>query len=257
MPIFVIIYNPQLTVAHISIKVRNKEEGVNKMDTIFDWLEERDIHISNKELIIESLVHSSYVNEHKTYEHDNERLEFMGDAVLQLWSTQKLFHLEPILNEGKMTTLRAQLVCEEALAQYNRTLGLGKYLMLGVGEEKTGGRYRDSILADMFEAVLGAIYLDQGMRAINIILESVLTPAISEPKSEKLIDYKTKLQEYIQSDTRKTVHYETIKVSGPSNKPIFDVVVKLEDIVMGEGSGNSKKRAEQMAARDAFEKMAK
>lgn len=227
------------------------------MDTIFDWLEQRDIHIHNKDLIIEALVHSSYVNEHKSFRHDNERLEFMGDAVLQLWSTQKLFALEPMLSEGQMTTLRAQLVCEEALAQYNRTLGLGKYLLLGVGEEKTGGRQRDSILADMFEALLGAIYLDQGMQAVHIILESVLTPAITQPKSEKVIDYKTKLQEYIQSDTRKTVHYETVNVSGPSNKPEFEVVVKLEDITMGRGKGNSKKRAEQMAAKDAFEKMAK
>lgn len=227
------------------------------MDTIFNWLEERGIHVSDEKLITEALVHSSYVNEHKSFEHDNERLEFMGDAVLQLWSTQKLFKLEPILNEGKMTTLRAQLVCEEALAQYNRKLGLGRYLLLGVGEEKTGGRERDSILADMFEALLGALFLDQGMEAINIILESVITPAITQPKSEKVIDYKTKLQEYIQSDTRKTVHYETINVSGPSNKPEFEVVVKLEDITMGRGKGNSKKRAEQMAAKDAFEKMAK
>lgn len=227
------------------------------MDTIFNWMEKRGIYIYNKELITEALVHSSYVNEHKSFQHDNERLEFMGDAVLQLWSTQKLFALEPLLSEGQMTTLRAQLVCEEALAQYNRTLGLGKYLLLGVGEEKTGGRQRDSILADMFEALLGAVYLDQGMSAIDVILESVLTPAITQPKSEKVIDYKTKLQEYIQSDTRKTVHYETVSVSGPSNKPEFEVVVKLENITMGRGKGYSKKRAEQMAAKDAFEKMAK
>ncbi|MEG0275017.1 ribonuclease III [Amedibacillus sp. YH-ame10] len=227
------------------------------MHTIFDWLKERNIHIINKELVNEALTHSSYVNEHKALDCDNERLEFMGDAVLQLWSTQKLFKLEPILSEGQMTTLRAQLVCEEALAEYNRTLGLGKYLRLGVGEEKTGGRERDSILADMFEALLGAIYLDQGMEAVNIILESVLTPAINQPKSERVIDYKTKLQEYIQSDSRKTVHYETVNVLGPSNKPEFEVVVKLDEINLGRGKGFSKKRAEQMAAKDAFEKMAK
>lgn len=227
------------------------------MHTIFDWLKERNIHIINKELVNEALTHSSYVNEHKALDCDNERLEFMGDAVLQLWSTQKLFKLEPILSEGQMTTLRAQLVCEEALAEYNRTLGLGQYLRLGVGEEKTGGRERDSILADMFEALLGAIYLDQGMEAVNIILESVLTPAINQPKSERVIDYKTKLQEYIQSDSRKTVHYETVNVLGPSNKPEFEVVVKLDEINLGRGKGFSKKRAEQMAAKDAFEKMAK
>ena len=210
------------------------------MDTIFEWLKQRGIQIENKERMVEALTHSSYVNEHKASKHDNERLEFMGDAVLQLWSTRKLFHLTPALSEGQMTTLRAQLVCEEALAAYNRTLGWGKYLLLGVGEEKTGGRNRDSLLADMFEAVLGAIYLDQGMEAVDIILESVLTPAITQPKSESVIDYKTKLQEYIQADTRKNVHYELVSTSGPSNAPIFEVIVKLEDIIMGKGVGNSK-----------------
>ena len=227
------------------------------MNTIFDWLQSMQIQYKNKALIEQALIHSSYVNEHKSLDHDNERLEFMGDAVLQLWSTEKLFLLEPELSEGQMTTLRAQLVCEEALAEYNRQLQLGQYLKLGVGEEKTGGRQRDSILADMFEALLGAIYLDQGMSAVNIILEQVLTPAISRPKSEKVIDYKTKLQEYIQADSRKTVHYETISVSGPSNHPEFEVVVMLDDINLGRGKGFSKKRAEQMAARDAFEKMVK
>lgn len=227
------------------------------MNTIFEWLDHKKIKYKDKKLILQALVHSSYVNEHKAYAHDNERLEFMGDAVLQLWTTKKLFLIEPELSEGQMTTLRAQLVCEEALAQYNRELDLGKYLMLGVGEEKTGGRKRDSILADMFEALLGAIFLDQGMSAIDIILESVVTPAITQPKSEKVIDYKTKLQEYIQSDSRKTVHYETINISGPSNKPEFEVVVMLDSITLGRGKGFSKKRAEQMAAKDAFEKMVK
>lgn len=227
------------------------------MNTIFEWLDSKHINYNDKKLILQALVHSSYVNEHKAYAHDNERLEFMGDAVLQLWTTKKLFLIEPELSEGQMTTLRAQLVCEEALAQYNRQLNLGKYLMLGVGEEKTGGRKRDSILADMFEALLGAVFLDQGMQAIDKILEEVVTPAITQPKSEKVIDYKTKLQEYIQSDSRKTVHYETVNISGPSNKPEFEVIVMLDEITLGRGKGFSKKRAEQMAARDAFEKMVK
>ncbi|MEF9920076.1 MAG: ribonuclease III [Erysipelotrichaceae bacterium] len=227
------------------------------MNTIFDWLKQHDITIQDKTLVNQALVHSSYVNEHKSIYHDNERLEFMGDAVLQLWSTQKLFLIEPELSEGEMTTLRAQLVCEEALASYNRQFEWGKYLLLGVGEEKMGGRNRDSILADMFEALLGAIYLDQGITAINILLERVLTPMITSPKSERVIDYKTKLQEYVQSDARKTVHYEMLSMVGPSNKPLFEVAVILEDITLGTGRGYSKKRAEQMAAKDAFEKMVK
>ena len=224
---------------------------------IFEWLKNRNIRVHNKKLIQNAFVHSSYVNEHKLFKTDNERLEFMGDAVLQLWSTKKLFLLEPALNEGAMTTLRAQLVCEEALASYSRKLGLNQYLLLGVGEEKTGGRDRDSILADMFEALLGAIYLDSGMDSVNIILEEVLTPAIKAPKNEKLIDYKTTLQEYIQADSRKTVHYHTVQIGGPSNKPEFESAVMLDEIVLGRGKGLSKKRAEQMAAKDAFDKMVK
>lgn len=227
------------------------------MDTIFTWLDEMQISYHNKIMIQEALTHSSYVNEHKDIRRDNERLEFMGDAVLQLWSSQKLFAIRPLLSEGQMTTLRAQLVCEEALAEYNRQLGLGKYLMLGAGEEKNGGRERDSLLADMFEALLGALYLDQGMYAIDIILERVLTPAITRPKSEKVTDYKTKLQEFIQSDTRQTVHYEVVSMQGPSNKPEFEVNVLLEDIILGTGKGSSKKKAEQAAAKAAFEKMVK
>lgn len=227
------------------------------MTTIFDWLDSMHIRYENKAMIMEALTHSSYVNEHKGTRRDNERLEFMGDAVLQVWSSQKLFSLRPLLSEGQMTTLRAQLVCEEALADYNRQLGLGKYLKLGAGEEKNGGRNRDSLLADMFEALLGALYLDQGMYAVDIILEQVLTPAISQPMSDRVTDYKTKLQEFIQSDTRQTVRYEVVSVQGPSNKPEFEVDVLLEDIVLGHGIGSSKKKAEQAAAKAAFEKMVK
>ncbi len=227
------------------------------MNDIFDWLRDMDIYMQNQNLIMEALTHSSYVNEHREVTCDNERLEFMGDAVLQVWTTKKLFQIEPALREGEMTTLRAQLVCEGALAQYNRTLGLSKFLLLGIGEERTGGRERDSILADMFEAVLGAVFLDQGMQGVDKILEKVITPDCMSPKNKKVMDYKTKLQEYIQSDTRKTVHYKVVNIQGPSNKPHFDVAVLLDQIVLGYGSGNSKKKAEQMAAKNAFEKMVK
>lgn len=223
--------------------------------TIFEWLRERGIPYTDEARIQEALTHSSYMNEHRNVEHDNERLEFMGDAVLQVWTSQKLFALQPPLNEGQMTTLRAQLVCEEALAQYNRALGLGAYLRLGVGEEKCGGRDRDSLLADMFEALLGALYLDQGMQPVSMILEEVLTPAIRAPKSETLIDYKTKLQEVVQADSRKTLRYELLGMEGPSNHPEFEMAVLLDDIILGKGKGNSKKRAEQMAAKAAFDKM--
>ncbi|MDE6475303.1 MAG: ribonuclease III [Erysipelotrichaceae bacterium] len=227
------------------------------MKTIFEWLDTMNIHMQDPNLIMEALTHSSYVNEHREVFADNERLEFMGDAVLQVWTTKRLFQLDPILSEGQMTTLRAQLVCEGALANYNRLLGLSSFLLLGVGEEKTGGRERDSILADMFEAVLGAVFLDQGMQGVDKILEKVITPEKMRLENTIVMDYKTKLQEVIQSDTRKTVHYKVINIEGPSNKPHFDVAVLLDNIVLGYGSGNSKKKAEQMAAKNAFEKMAK
>lgn len=227
------------------------------METFMKWLRKRDIYCKNAALIEEAITHSSYVNEHKGEIRDNERLEFIGDAVLQLWTSDQLFAIDPSLNEGEMTCLRAQLVCEEALAEYNRELQLGQFLKLGVGEEKNNGKERDSILADMFEAILGAIYLDQGMSAVDMILQEVITPVINQPKSDKVIDYKTKLQEYIQTDSRKAIYYETLRVEGPSNAPNFEIAVKMDGLTLGKGSGTSKKRAEQMAAKEALDKMAK
>lgn len=224
---------------------------------IFEWLKNRNIEVNDKNLILNAFVHSSYVNEHRSFKHDNERLEFMGDAVLQVWSAKKLFELKPPLDEGHMTTLRAQLVSEVALAGYTRELQLNQFLLLGAGEEKTGGRERESIMADMFEAFIGALYLDSGFEPVCEILEGVITPHILAPKAEGLIDYKTKLQEYVQADTRKTVSYEVVHIEGPNNQPIFEVVVKMEDITLGRGKGSSKKKAEQAAAKDAFEKMVK
>ncbi|MEG0177692.1 MAG: ribonuclease III [Anaerorhabdus sp.] len=226
------------------------------MMTIIAWLKQRGIEVKNESLIIQAFMHSSYVNEHRS-KNDNERLEFMGDAVLQLWISDKIFRIEPSLDEGHMTTLRAQLVCEKALAIYAKELKLNEFLLLGSGEEKSGGRQRDSIVSDMFEAFLGALFMDGGMEYINNILDEVITPRLQDPNQVIVMDYKTKLQEFVQSDTRKTVTYEVIKMTGPSNNPRFEIQVKLDDIILGKGIGNSKKKAEQMAAKDAFEKLVK
>jgi len=222
---------------------------------IIEYFNAKGIKIHDEDLIVTAFTHSSYVNEHKSAKSDNERLEFMGDAVLQIWVSDKLFRIEPKLKEGRMTTLRAQLVCEKALADYSRKLGLNEFLLLGQGEEKTGGRNRDSIIADNFEAMLGAIYFDSGMKSVDKILSEVITPYLKNTDVEFIVDYKTKLQEYIQTDNRKTLKYEVVKVSGPSNKPLFEINVKVDDIVLGKGKGNSKKKAEQEAAKNAFEKM--
>ena len=222
---------------------------------IIKWLTNRGINIKNDKLIRQAFMHSSYANEHKEV-HDNERREFMGDAVLQLWSSDHIFPLDPPLSEGQMTRLRAQLVCEKALAIYARDLHLNDFLLLGSGEEKTGGRNKDAIVADMFEAFLGALYLDQGMKAVDNILDEVIIPYLKHPGEVHVIkDYKTALQEIVQSDNRRTVRYQLVSESGPSNAPTFVMNVIVDDLVLGTGKGSSKKQAEQNAAKDAFDKM--
>ena len=223
---------------------------------IIEWLKDRGIEPNDSRLIRQAFVHSSYANEHKKSVKDNERLEFMGDAVLQLWSSDAIYPLN--LSEGKMTALRQQLVCEKALASYAREMGLNRFLLLGQGEEKNGGRERDAIIADMFEAMLGALYLDQGMDAVSNILDEVITPRLAHPEqSESFHDYKTVLQEYVQADTRRTVSYELVSESGPSNSPVFVMNAVVDGLIMGTGEGRSKKQAEQNAAKDALYKMAK
>ncbi len=222
---------------------------------IIEWLKNRGIEVKDNKLIYQAFTHSSYANEHHS-KGDNERLEFMGDAVLQLWSSNAIFPLK--LSEGEMTRLRASLVCEKALADYSRELNLQEYIRLGIGEEKTGGRNKDAILADMFEAFLGALYLDSGMSSVDNILKEVLLPKLEHPESiTYLFDYKTKLQEYVQADKSRTVKYVLVSEKGPANSPEFTVNAVVEGLIMGSGVGSSKKIAEQNAAKDAFNKMAK
>lgn len=223
--------------------------------TIFDFLDEHKISYKNADLINQAFIHSSYVNEHKSGIHDNERLEFMGDAVLQIYSAHRLYQIDPPLKEGLMSTRRSNLVSEKALAQIVREFKLNDFLLLGAGEEKTGGRNRESIMADMFEAFIGAIYLDTGFDNVVNLLDQLMLKHIEEI-DESTFDYKTRLQEYIQADSRKAITYETVNVSGPNNNPIFKVAVKIDGLIYGYGSGSSKKEAQKMAAKDALEKMA-
>ena len=245
--------NPDYAVILDRIASRYQENTFH-MD-IIDWLKNRGITVRKTDLIHQAFMHSSYAHEHRQF-HDNERLEFMGDAVLQLWSSNAIFPLG--LSEGKMTRLRAQLVCEKALAIYSRELHLNDFLLLGTGEEKTGGRNKDAILADAFEAFLGALFLDQGMDAVDNILNEVIQPRLAHPDDVGIIqDYKTKLQELIQMDSSRTLHYQLVSEKGPANAPEFVMNVIVDGLVLGTGSGVSKKQAEQNAARNAFEKLAK
>lgn len=223
--------------------------------TIFDFLDEHKISYKNTELINQAFIHSSYVNEHKSGIHDNERLEFMGDAVLQIYSAHRLYEINPPLKEGLMSTRRSNLVSEKALAVVVREFKLNDFLLLGAGEEKTGGRNRESIMADMFEAFIGAVYLDTGFDNAVKLLDQLMLKHIQEV-DESTYDYKTRLQEYIQADSRKAITYETVSVSGPNNNPVFKVAVKIDDLVYGYGTGSSKKEAQKMAAKNALEKMA-
>lgn len=224
---------------------------------LWEFLESYKIEVNDRSLIENAFIHSSYVNESQEDLEDNERLEFMGDAVLQICVSERLFKHHEQLSEGDMTLYRARLVNEKALAEYSLDLGLNQYLQLGLGEDKNGGRNRVSIVADLFESFVGALYLDSGMASVNIILNHVFEGIFENLEDLGITDYKTKLQEFIQSDSRKAVSYEVINVEGPSNAPIFEVVVKLDQLIFGTGRGKSKKKAEQMAAQDAFNKLAK
>lgn len=226
------------------------------MNTLTDWLREKGFEPQNLQLYYEACTHSSYANEHNTGIDNNERLEFIGDAVLQIWSADALYHLQPRLHEGKMTTIRAQTVCEQTLARLNLQLGWYNFLRLGVGEEKSGGRQRPSILADHFEACIGAVYLDMGYGAAKKILDEYMKPLITASKPEDVTDFKTQLQEYVQTDNRQTIQYRLLEETGPSNAPLFRMGVFLDDICMGEGESSTKKKAEQKAAKEALRKLA-
>ena len=222
---------------------------------VFDFLDKNNILYHDKDLIMQAFTHSSYVNEHKDVLSDNERLEFMGDAVLQVYSARRLYDLKPELKEGNMSTRRSNLVSEKALASIVREFELNENLLLGTGEEKTGGRDRDSIIADMFEAFIGAIYLDSDFDNVFKLLDILMEKHIKEI-DENTFDYKTKLQEYVQADSRKAIVYELLDSKGPSNKPEFTIGVKIDGLVYGIGKGHNKKEAEKNAAKAALEKMA-
>ena len=212
-----------------------------------NFLEKFNIKLKNENLLKIALTHSSYANEHKGCK-NYERLEFLGDAVLEL-VTSEYFYLYTNYKEGQMTKLRASYVCEKALATYAKKIGIDKHIRLGHGQIHN---LNDTIIADVFEAVVGAIYLDQGFDIAKNYIDTIIIPYIKK-HIDFNADYKTRLQELVQTG-RKSLEYEVVKETGESHKKTFEVVVKIDDIIYGKGKGSSKKEAEQMAALDAYNK---
>ena len=203
---------------------------------------------NNKALLTEALTHSSYGNEHNMPY--NERLEFLGDAVIELLMSQYLY-LNQNISEGQMTKKRAQSVCEEALVKYASKIKLSDYILLGHGEELSNGRQRPAIIADCFEALFGAVYLDQGYFVAFEMFEKLVIPHSDLLNDIK--DYKSTLQEYVQS-FKNTLNYELINEEGPAHDKTYTVKVLMDGICLGVGVGKTKKEAEQMAAKEALEK---
>ena len=208
----------------------------------------------DRELLKTALTHSSYANEQGGNVKYNERLEFLGDSVLGIITAEYLFQNHKNYPEGELTKLRAALVCEKALYRFANEISLGEYLLLGKGEIHTGGRNRPSILADAFEALIAAIYLDGGMSKAREFVLRFITAA-QELAMELNTDYKTKLQEIIQKNPEERVEYAIIGESGPDHDKRFVVAVKLNSNIIGKGEGRSKKQAEQLAAKEALRLM--
>ena len=205
----------------------------------------------NRRLLRQALTHSSYANEQRINRFaDYERLEFLGDAVLELVSSDFLFREEKDMAEGQLTRRRSSIVCEPALAFCARDIAREEYILLGKGEEATGGRRRDSIVSDVMEAVIGAIYLDSGIEEASGFIHRFI---LSDLEHKQLFyDAKTILQEMIQQEGKETLHYELLKEEGPEHAKTFLVEVMLGDQKLGSGSGHSKKAAEQQAAYQAL-----
>lgn len=224
-----------------------------------DWLEPLEQNLGYKfkniELLKTAVTHSSYANENKMkITENNERLEFLGDAIVNLIVSHHLYKKYHDYPEGELTKIRATVVCESSLAFAARKVDLGKYLLLGKGEESTGGRERDSILADASEALSGALYIDSDFDTTNKVLlnkfQEDLVYAVA--KGALFIDYKTELQERFQRISKSKIEYRVLKEVGPDHNKIFYMDVVVNDKTIGQGTGKNKKEAEQMAAKEAL-----
>lgn len=224
-------------------------EDIEKFEEILNY------KFKDRNLLVQALSHSSYANEKKKSRVSNERLEFLGDSVLSIVVSQYLFEHLTHIAEGELTKLRASLVCEKSLYLFAKQIHLGDFILLGKGEENTGGRERTSILADAFEAVIAAIFLDGGLEAASKHILRFIPEDIQRLKKPAFSDFKTILQEIVQKNPEEKAEYVLAGEEGPDHDKRFVVEVHLNSNVIGEGIGKSKKEAEQMAAKQALELM--
>ncbi len=226
---------------------------IHRRETLRDLEEDIGYLFENPDLLDLALTHKSYANEEGRGAGDNERLEFLGDAVLELAVSSLLYEVRPPLSEGEMSKVRAFLVKEDSLARVAAGFDLGRYLLLGRGEDRTGGRDKPSILASAFEAVVAAISLDGGYDLAYRFVEGIFQSVLAEAGSDALDrDYKTRLQEYCQGRYGKAPVYRLVGESGPDHDKTFEVEIVLGNRHLGRGRGRSKKEAEQRAAQDAL-----
>lgn len=215
-----------------------------------ELLKNLEIPYKNVKLYEKALTHTSYANENNVKSY--ERLEFLGDAILDLVISDYLYK-NTEYEEGKMTKYRSHYVCENANYEYSTRLGLNEYLKLGHGEEERGGKYRKAIVADIFESFIGAMYLDLGFDEVKKFIYKHVIPLIEDKSIDFFDDYKSVLQELVQTD-KKSLEYVVIDEQGPAHDKTFTVEVKIDNIVYGKGTAHSKKEAEQIAAHDALKK---
>ena len=228
------------------------------MSDLYECMDKLGYRFREDGLLRRALTHSSLAVEQHRMGEDNERLEYLGDAVLEHLVSRHLYDTHPEMREGALTRLRSSLVCEEALAAAARRLGLGEFLLLSRGEEQCGGRKKDSILSDAFEAVLAAIYLDGGLAEAQKLVQDYVLCAEGQEKRSSSKDSKTAFQELVHADHKgRTIRYELVSESGPDHKKEFTMRVLVDDIEWGVGSGPSKQAAGQAAAQMAMERYTK
>ncbi|EXX85436.1 ribonuclease III [Paenibacillus darwinianus] len=223
----------------------------------FDALQQRlGVCFNRAKLLRQAFTHTSYVNEHKSGStQDNERLEFLGDAVLQLLVSEYLYLTHPLRPEGELTRMRASIVCEPSFARFAEVLELGKHVLLGRGEEQLGGRQRPALLADLFESFIGAMYLDGGLERVRTFLEGRVFPLIDDEEHLPVKDFKSKLQERAQHRAFGPIEYGIEEERGPAHDREFVIKVSIGGEPWGTGVGRTKKEAEQRAAAEAWRRL--